>query len=47
MNELTESDSSSDVEGKALKILTSNQMLGRLPISLDQLKAGNNSQEQN
>ena len=27
MNELTESDSSSDVEGKALKILTPNQIL--------------------
>ena len=29
-------------EGKGLKILTPNQMLSRLPISLAQLKAGNN-----
>ena len=29
---------------KALKILTPNQMLSRLPISLAQLKAGNNSE---
>ena len=31
--------------GKGLKILTLNQMLSRLPISLAQLKAGNNSQK--
>ena len=30
-------------EGKGIKILTTNQMLGRLPISLAQLEAGNNS----
>ena len=30
-------------EGKELKILTPNQMLSRLPISLAQLKVGNNS----
>ena len=30
--------------GKGLKILTLNQMLSRLPISLAQLKAGNNSE---
>ena len=30
-------------EGKALKILSPQQMLSRLPISLAQLKAGNNS----
>ena len=30
-------------EGSALKFLIPNQMLGRLPISLAQLKAGNNS----
>ena len=30
-------------EGKGIKILTPNQMLSRLPISLAQLKAGNNS----
>ena len=32
---------------KGLKILTPNQMLSRLPISLAQLKAGNNSDELN
>ena len=31
-------------QGQGLKILTPNQMLGRLPISLAQLKAGNNSE---
>ena len=30
-------------EGKDIKILTINQMLSRLPISLAQLEAGNNS----
>ena len=34
----------SATEGKGLKILTPNQMLGRLPISLAQLNAGNNSE---
>ena len=32
-------------QGRGLKILTSNQMLSRLPISLAQLKGGNNSQK--
>ena len=32
-------------EGKGLKILTQNQMLSRLPISLAQLKPGNNSEK--
>ena len=32
-------------EGKGIKILTPNQMLSRLPISLAQLKAGNNPEE--
>ena len=32
-------------EGRGLKILTPDQMLSRLPISLAQLKAGNNSQK--
>ena len=32
-------------EGQGLKILTPQQMLSRLPISLAQLKAGNNSQK--
>ena len=31
--------------GKGLKIPTPDQMLSRLPISLAQLKAGNNSQK--
>ena len=31
--------------GQGLKILTPNQMLIRLPITLAQLKAGNNSQK--
>ena len=31
-------------EGTALKILTPNQMLKRLPIALAQVKAGNNSE---
>ena len=31
-----------DHEGSGLKLLTPNQLLGRLPISLAQLKAGNN-----
>ena len=30
---------------QGLKILTTNQMLNRLPISLAQLKAGNNSEK--
>ena len=34
-----------DQEGDGLKILTPNQMLSRLPISLAQLKAGNNSEK--
>ena len=32
-------------KGQGLKILIPNQMLSRLPISLDQLKAGNNSEK--
>ena len=32
-------------QGKGIKILTPNQMLSRLPISLAQLKAGNNSEK--
>ena len=31
--------------GQGIKILTPNQMLSRLPISLAQLKAGNNSEK--
>ena len=33
--------------GKGLKLITPNQMLSRLPISLAQLKAGNNSEKLN
>ena len=32
-------------EGQGIKILTPSQMLGRLPISLVQLEAGNNSKK--
>ena len=32
-------------QGKSLKILTPNQMLSRLSISLAELKAGNNSEK--
>ena len=32
-------------DGRGLKILTPNQMLSRFPITLAQLKAGNNSEE--
>ena len=32
-------------QGEVIKILTPNQMLNRLPISLAQLKAGNNSEK--
>ena len=35
----------SDTEGSGLKILTPNQMLSKLPITLAQLKAGNNSEK--
>ena len=35
----------SATEGKGLKILTTNEMLGRLPISLAQLKAASNSEK--
>ena len=34
-----------DQSGQCLKILTPNQMLSRLPTSLAQLKAGNNSEK--
>ena len=34
-----------DTEGSGLKILTPNQMFSRLPITLAQLKAGNNSEK--
>ena len=34
-----------DKQGKGLKILMPNQMLSTLPITLAQLKAGNNSEK--
>ena len=41
----SESEESSDQEGKGLKILAPNQIPSRLPISLAQLKAENNSEK--
>ena len=41
----SESKESTDQERKGLKILTSSQMLTRFPITLAQLKAGNNSEK--
>ena len=38
-----ESEESADRKEQGLKILTPDQMLSKLPISLAQLKAGNNS----
>ena len=35
----------SDTKGKGLKILTPNQLFSRLPFTLAQLKAGNNSEK--
>ena len=40
-----ESEESADQKGQAIKTLTPNLMLSRLPISLAQLKAGNNSKK--
>ena len=40
-----EREESADQKGQALKALTPNLMLSRLPISLAQLKAGNNSKK--
>ena len=42
---LSKLESGESAAGKGLKILTTDQMLSRLPISLAQLKAGNNSQK--
>ena len=44
MSEL-ESEESAEQRGQGLKILTSSQMLSRLPITSAQLKAGNNSEK--
>ena len=40
-----EAEESAEQEGEGVKILTPQQMLSRLPISLAQLKAGNNSEK--
>ena len=44
MTEL-ESEESTEQRGQGQKILTPNQLLSRLPITLAQLKAGNNSEK--
>ena len=38
-------ESEESLKGKGLRILTPNQMLNRLPITLAQLKAGNNFEQ--
>ena len=43
--ESEESAAQEEQSGQGLKILTPDQMLSRLPISLAQLKAGNNSEK--
>ena len=45
MEESDESHAQKEQSAKGLKILTPNQMLSRLPITLAQLKAGNNSEK--
>ena len=40
-------ESEESIKGKGLKILTPNQILSRLPITLAQLKAGNNTEKLN
>ena len=45
LNYLGELFNGPPTEGKGLKILTPKQMLRRLPITLAQLKAGNNSEK--
>ena len=48
MSELESEESAAErrnQQGQGLKILTADQMLSRLPITLAQLKAGNNSQK--
>ena len=44
MTEL-ESEESAEQRGQGQQILTPNQLLSRLPITLAQLKAGNNSEK--
>ena len=43
--ELDEESDEESIQGKGLKILTPNQKLNRLPISLAQLNVGNNSEK--
>ena len=48
MHELESEESAAETrsqQGQGLKILTQDQMLSRLPITLAQLKAGNNSEK--
>ena len=45
VEKILEFDQLKQQQGHVLKILTPNQMLSRLPISLAQLKAGNNSEK--
>ena len=42
---MPDSENEESQQGQGLKILTPNQMLSRLPISLAQLKEGNNSEK--
>ena len=44
-DEIEESVAQEEQSAKGLEILTSNQMLSRLPISLAQLNAGSNSEK--
>ena len=45
VNEIFDFNKEIQKQGSGLKILTPNQMLSRLPISLAHLKAGNNSEK--
>ena len=45
VEEILDFNNKQNQSGKGLKILTQNQMLSRLPISLTRLKAGNNSEK--
>ena len=44
MSETKTKAKQNEIKGKRLKILTTKQMLQRLPIALAQVKAGNNSE---
>ena len=45
LDEESDEELDESIQGKGQKILTPNQMLNRLPISLAQLNAGNNSEK--